>query len=226
MAKAGVATIADFVAMPTELVRKMLTVTGLRTHAELRGQACLTMASAPPDRKMLTVARSFSRVVIDKDELRQAVATYAEIAAGRLRASGLYAAGMQVFIETNEFSKDPQYVGNRTFGIETTFDTLALVGAALRALEVIWRPKFRYHKAGVILMDLYRPGEVSPSLLPSRDPVKSARLMTAMDAITDRHGRGAVRVATTASQSGWTMKRQRLSPRFTTSLDEILTASV
>jgi DNA polymerase V len=38
LAKLGVQSVADFVAMPTDEVRKNLTITGLRTHAELRGQ--------------------------------------------------------------------------------------------------------------------------------------------------------------------------------------------
>jgi DNA polymerase V len=221
--KLGAFSIAEFVALPSELVRKSMTVTGMRTQAELRGQACMTMASMPPPRKELAVTRSFGRAVTRKAELREAVATYAEIAGKRLRVAGLCAAGMQVFIETNEFApRDPQYNAQRSFGIETTSDTVALIGSALRATESMWRDGFKYAKAGVVLLDLYRPQAVPASLFPSREPTRSAALMRAMDAITDRHGRGAVRVASTAPEGGWNMKRQRLSPRYTTAADEML----
>lgn len=219
----GVVTVADFVAMPTEQVRKVLTVTGLRTHAELRGQACMVMASAPPPRKELAVTRSFGRAVMDYTELKQAVATYAEIAAKRLRAAGLVAAGMQIFVQTNEFAPhDPQYAAHRTFGIEASSDTHAIVGAAVRALEGLWRPTYRYAKAGVVLLDLYRPQQLPASLFPSRDPVRSAALMKAMDAITNRHGRAAVRIAASAPEGSWNMRRRRLSPRYTTAAEEML----
>ena len=110
LAKLGVETVADFVAMPTDEVRKNLTVTGLRTHAELRGQSCLQMAFAPPPKKMLAVTRSFGRVVTERAEMREVLATYAEIAGRRLRASGMVAAGMQVFLQTNPFTPLwPQY---------------------------------------------------------------------------------------------------------------------
>lgn len=225
--KLGAFSIAEFVALPSELVRKSMTVTGMRTQAELRGQACLTMASAPPPRKELAVTRSFGRPVTSKAELRQAVATYAEIAGKRLRVAGLCAAGMQVFVETNEFAPhDPQYNAQRTFGIETTSDTVALIGSALRALETMWRDDFKYAKAGVVLLDLYRPQQVPDSLFPSREPTRSAALMRAIDAITDRHGRGAVRVASTAPEGSWNMRRQKLSPRYTTAADEMLIAGV
>lgn len=110
LAKLGIETVADFVAMPSEQVRDNLTVTGMRTQAELRGQSCLQMSFAPPPKKMLAVTRSFGRPVTDRTEMRQAVATYAEIAGRRLRASGMVAAGMQVFLMTNRFKPLwPQY---------------------------------------------------------------------------------------------------------------------
>ncbi|OAI44322.1 DNA repair protein [Rhizomicrobium sp. SCGC AG-212-E05] len=222
-AKHGAFSVADFVALPTDEVRKLLTVTGLRTHAELKGQSCLSLSLVPPQKKMLACTRSFSRVVTTWEEIRQAIATYAEIAAKRLRQAGLYAAGMQVFLETNPFSpKDPQYSPKRTFGIEGASDTRTLIGAAVRAAERMWRPDFRYHKVGVVLLDLYRPQTVPPSLFPSRDPARSAALMRAMDAMTDRYGRGAVRIAATAPEGSWNMKRGRLSPRYTTAADEML----
>jgi DNA polymerase V len=222
-ANAGAFSVADFVALPTDEVRKLLTVTGLKTHAELRGQSCLPLSLAPPQKKMLACTRSFSRVVTTWEEIRQAIATYAEIAAKRLRQAGLYAAGMQVFLATNPFSpNEPQYSPKRTFGIEGASDTRALIGAAVRAAERMWRPNFRYHKVGVVLLDLYRPQTLPPSLFPSRDVDRSAALMRAMDAVTDRYGRGAVRIAATAPKGSWNMKRRRLSPRYTTAADEML----
>jgi DNA polymerase V len=224
-AKLGAFSVADFVALPVDLVRKSMTVVGLRTQAELRGQSCLTMAFAPPPKKMLAVTRSFGRAVTTYDELREAVATYAEIAGKRLRANGLCAAGMQVFIQTNEFAPiDPQYTPCRTFAIEATADSRSLLGSALRALSGMWRPGYRYAKAGIVLLDLY-PAQVLPtSMFPARDPAKSTVLMRTIDLIADRHGRGAIRIASTAPEGSWNMRRRKLSPRYTTAADEMLRA--
>lgn len=225
--KLGAFSIADFIALPTDEVRKVMTVVGLRTHAELKGQSCLQLSLVPPQKKTLACTRSFSRVVTTWVEIRQAVATYAETAARRLRQAGLHAAGMQVFLQTNPFSpRDPQYSPQRTFGIEGGSDSRALITAALRAAERMWKPDFRYHKVGVILLDLYPPQAVPPSLFPSRDPKRSAALMKAMDTLGDRYGRGAVRIAATAPEGGWNMKRSRLSPRYTTAADEMLIVGV
>ncbi len=223
LAKLGVESVADFVAMPPDQVRDILTVTGMRTQAELRGQSCLQMAFAPPPKKMLAVTRSFGRTITDRAEMRQAVATYAEIAGRRLRASGMVAAGMQVFLMTNRFNLMwPQYCPSQTFAIEATADTIALIGSATRAMERMWRDGFRYVKAGIVLLDLHTPNGYPESLFPTRDPKRSAILMRTLDTLTDRHGRGAVRIASTAPEGGWNMKRQKLSPRYTTCADEML----
>jgi len=223
LAKLGVETVADFVAMQPDEVRKNLTVTGLRTHAELRGQPCLMMAFAPPPKKMLAVTRSFGRTITDKEEMRQALATYAEIAGRRLRASGMVAAGMQVFLMTNRFKPMwPQYNPQQTFAIEATSDTRALIGSALRSLDRMWADGFRYIKTAITLLDLHRPAALPDSMFPTRDPKRSAILMKTIDALTDRHGRGAIRIASTAPEGSWTMRRQKLSPRYTTCADEML----
>jgi DNA polymerase V len=86
----------------------------------------------------------------------------------------------------------------------------------------MWRPGYRYAKAGVVLLDLYPAQALPASMFPTRDPAKSAVLMRTIDALTDRHGRGAIRIASTAPEGSWNMRRRRLSPRYTTAVDEML----
>ena len=60
-------------------------------------------------------------------------------------------------------------------------------------LGAIWRPGFRYSKAGIMLAELV-PAMVAPrQLFPTRDPATSARLMGAMDAVNAQFGRGTLR---------------------------------
>ncbi len=128
---------------------------------------------------------------------------------------------------TNRFKPAfPQYHPQQTFAIEATADTMALIGSATRSVDRMWRDGFRYVKAGIVLLDLHPPSAFPPSMFPTRDPKRSAVIMRMMDALTDRHGRGAVRIASTAPEGGWSMKRQRLSPRYTTNADEMLQASI
>ncbi len=132
---------------------------------------------------------------------------------------------MQVFVRTNEFNKDPKYFNQATFDIEPTSDTIARIKDALRAGRRLWRPGFRYAKAGVVLLDLARKTERPADLFPSVDGERRGRLMSAMDSVNLRYGSRTLRPACAGLSQGWSMKRQKLSPRYTTSFHEILSAA-
>lgn len=223
--KLGVHTLSDFVALDPDLVRDMLTVTGQRTHAELRGISCMPFTDAPSSRKSIACTRSFGRAITEYDEMREAVATYASRAAEKMRRFGLKAGAMQVFMRTNEFNNDPKYSNSVTFEVEPTADSFALIGSATRAAHSLWRNGFRYFKAGIILLDLYQSNELPVTdLFASRDPEKSKALMTALDSINGRFGRESVRPGGLRKRSGgWAMKRGNLSPCYTTRISDILT---
>jgi DNA polymerase V len=218
----GIESVADFVALPNDEVRELLTVVGARTHAELMGTLCFPFAVAPSTRKSLAVTRSFGRPVTNWIEMEQAIASYATRAAEKLRRHKLVASAMQVFVRTNEFNSDPRYSNQATFEVEPSADTLQLIADALRAGKRLWRDGFRYAKAGVVLLDLKPRDDLPQTLFPSRDPEVSARLMAALDAVNIRYGRRTLAPAIAGVQQGWSMRRQRLSPRYTTHLDEVL----
>jgi DNA polymerase V len=46
--------------------------------------------------------------------------------------------------------------------------------------------------------------------------------MHAADAISRRHGRHTVRPLSLGAERGWDMRRQKVSPRYTTRIDEVL----
>ena len=125
--KRGVNSVADFLAVPKEEIRGLMTVVGARTHAELNGISCIPFSETPATRKSLAVTRSFGRAVTDWPEMEQAIASYATRAGEKLRRHGLIASAMQVFVRTNEFNHDPKYANQSTFGIEPTMDTLMLI---------------------------------------------------------------------------------------------------
>ena len=223
LANLGAYSVADFIALPSEVVRDALTVTGQRTHAELRGISCHVFGALPGARKSIASTRSFGEAVIEWNDMREAVATYASRAGEKLRRHGLKAGEMQVFMRTNEFNADPKYYNSTTFELEPTADSRDLIVAATRAAARLWRGGYRYFKAGVILIDLYTPQELPVSnLFASRDPERSKALMTAMDAINGRFGRETVSAGGLVHRPRWAMKRRNLSPCYTTRLSDLL----
>lgn len=220
----GLQTVADLAAFDVKQGREVLTVTGARVIMELQGESCLPLSLLSPQRKGLAVTRTFGEYVTEWDELKESVSTFASRAGEKLREHGLLACSMTVFIQTNRFIVGEFYSNAATFGLEPTQDTFALIRDALRGCRSIFRPGYRYWKAGVMLNDLIDATTAPAQMFPSRDPVKSARLMATMDGINGRFGRGMIRPAVSGIERRWKAKAEHVSPRYTTRLGEMVTA--
>ena len=218
----GVVTALDLARMPDAWARRHLTVVGARTAAELRGISCLPLELAPPTRKTIVRSRSFSRPVETLEEMERAVATYVQRAAEKARRFGLAPAGLSVFVTTRHFGPGPHYERSVSARLpQPSAFTPDLVAAAKELLHRIWRPGFRYKKAGVTLLDLAPERPEQANLFVPSDPRKRA-LMAAVDAVNGLYGAGSVGVAGAAAGMGrqtedWQMAQQRRSPAYTTS---------
>ena len=208
-------------------VRKRMGIVGLRTVHELRGIACHDLDTQPDPKQTTCCSRSFGRAISEKQDLHSAVITFAERAAGKVRAADQVAAALQVFVSTDRFNKAaPQYGSAATvrFALPTS-DALHIVRAASRALERVWRGGFAYRKAGVLLLDLSSAQDQPRTLFDPR-PAQKDHLMQAVDAINRRHGRGAIALgqAPKSRPPAWAMRQDMLSARFTTRWSDLVTA--
>lgn len=93
----------------------------------------------------------------------------------------------------------------------TTNDTLLLTRAAIDAMERIYQPGCRYSKAEVLLLDLRQPGEFTDDLFALSQPATCDRLMSALDEINGRYGRGTVRSGSVPRAPDWGMRREMMS---------------
>jgi DNA polymerase V len=204
-------------------VRRRMTVVGARLVEELRGVSCLPLEKCPQGRKSVTCSRSFGVRVESPDELREAVAVYMTKAAERLRRSRLAAGVVTVFINTSRFDPGAQYSNSATFELAYSTDsTQELLAWALKGLEQIYRPGYRYKKAGVMLNRLSPAGQLSMRLFGDERFEKSRRVMKAVDEINARHGRGTIRFGAAPAKGRWETKFLRRSRCYTTRLDEVL----
>ncbi len=221
----GIRTALAFRELPRDFVKKRMTVQGLHTLLELRGQPCIDLEHAPPPARTLMSSRSFGRAVTSLDELAEAVAEYAARAAARLRARGLFASGVQTYVQTYA-GKDgrPPYANAACAAPRAaTAHTGELIAAARQALETIFRPGHRYKKAGVILLGLEPAGRRQLSLLdaPPEEDARGKRLMAALDAVNAKWGHGALAPAACGIDKPWAMRQASRSPRYTTVWDEL-----
>jgi len=158
------------------------------------------------------------------DELREAVASYLSRAAEKLRAQGSVSAAVQVYIQTNRFKEsDLQYSEGLLVPLpEPTDDTRLLTQAAILGLGQIFRPGYKYKKAGIMLTLISDEAKRQDTLFD--DPLQRAqseKLMAAMDAINAQFGRDTVRAGANGTEKRWAMRSENRSPRFTTRWDEL-----
>ena len=207
-----------------QFIRERFSVVMQRMVMELRGVPCIAFEDVTPDRKSVMASRSFGRPVTTYEELREAVSTYTSRAAEKIRRQHLTANHMAVFLETNRFKPgDPQYFATKSIRLPVpTSDTGRLLKGASAALMAIYKKGFRYKKAGVILLDLKKAADNQGDLWVRPDTPGSQHLMKAMDSLNARYGRGTVVYASAGHSRAWRLRSDFVSPRYTTSWDELL----
>ena len=225
----GVHNVLGLAQLDPATVRRRWSVTVERTVRELQGTPCIALEEVAPDKQEIATTRSFGHPVMDLNGLREAITEFATRAAQKLRGQHSTCPQVMCFIRTSPFRPDKQYGRSVIVPLlRPSADTRALVFAALSGLEAIYRPGYRYAKAGVILLDLQADTLVQGELdlpMPTVTPRRNAQqLMAAIDGLNDRYGRGTVHLAS-AGLSGerrlWSMKQERRTPRYTTRWDEI-----
>ncbi|KPK28607.1 MAG: SOS mutagenesis and repair protein UmuC [Desulfobacterales bacterium SG8_35_2] len=204
-------------------IRQQLTVTGLRTAMELRGIPCITLDKAGPAKKSICTSRSFGQPVHTLEDLQEAVATYTAQAAYKLRNKCLRASVIDVFIRTNSFKKnEPQYCSRKTFTLSApSSHTATLIKIALASLKAIYRPGYRYQKAGVLLNGLVPENREQLCLFQTPVPGGETSLMNAVDKINRRWGRDTIQSAAAGLDKDWHFRQMKKSPAYTTSWLEL-----
>jgi DNA polymerase V len=227
----GVRTVLDLARLDAAAVRRRWSVIVERTVRELQGQPCIALDDAPAPRKEVSCTRAFGDPVSTLPPLVEAVSEYASRAAFKLREDGSHAAQVLTFIHTNPFRNwERQYSRSVTMPLRRpTADTAPIVQAALRGLHQVFQEGFKFHKAGVILLDL-QPQSVQQGELALEEeaPPRQGRLAAAMDRINDRYGRGTLHPASAGvggTGRSWTMKQQWLTPQYTTNWAHLPTAT-
>ena len=222
----GVNNGADLAALDYGWVRRHFSVVQARMVRELNGEPCLTLELQSPPRQQIIHSRSFGQPVVSLPPLRQAVNDYAARAAEKMRAEGLLAGRVGVWLRTAPMGK-PQQLWPDALSSELTqasADTRELARLAVQLLARLWKPGLRYGKVGVMLTDL-RPAEhAQGGLFEANQTQQGQALMAVMDTI-NRSGKGRVWLAGRGVKAGkecvWSMRRAYLSPAYTTRLSDL-----
>ncbi|WBM71920.1 Y-family DNA polymerase [Buttiauxella sp. WJP83] len=221
----GIKTTLQLADTDTRFIRKHFSVVLERTVRELRGESCLGFEEFVPTKQEIICSRSFGERLTEYEHMRQAVCSYAVRAAEKLRAEHQYCRHISVFVKTSPFCVNEPYYGNQAMVklLAPTQDSRDIISAAMRCLCAIWRDGHHYQKAGVMLGDFFSQGVAQLNLFDENPPrLNSEALMQAMDGINKKRGKGTLYFAGQGIQQPWQMKREMLSPRYTTRFSDLL----
>lgn len=216
----GITTALQLADADPSTLRKQFSVVLERTVRELNGIACLPWEDVPQPKKQIMCSRSFGSPLKALSDLEEAVAQFAIRATEKLRKGEQYAGALMVFFRTNSFRTDlPQYSNSASVRLITpTQDLRVIVQQVLSVLRLMYRPGYDYAKAGVMLSDLVNEETIQEDLFVSSSPdqdARAARLMSVMDEINQK-SRTKLRSARQAGPAAYAMRREHLSPAYTT----------
>lgn len=219
----SIKTAADFVSLDDAYVKKSLTINGLRTLWELRGrQAVFWEDGGPPPKQGIMCSRGFGKLVESLDELLEAGAEYAHTAVEKLRKQNSSCRIIQTYITTNRFrEQDPQYSNfcRRVLNHPTAY-TPDIVREVQNQIRHLYKAGFKYKKVAVYLTAIEAAGKEQTELFYQPDPRKN-QIMKAVERINSRNGYRAIYCSPKQAGHGWSMRRELLSPRYTTEILEV-----
>ena len=196
-----------------------------KTARELAGTPCLELGEAEPPKQEICCSRMFGKRLTSIEPIREAVATYTQRAAEKLRAQHSLCKKIRVSIRTGMFNPEEAKYANGAL-VELPYptnDVRLMTKAATEAVNRLFRPGFKYSKAEVLLMDLRQPGEFTDDLFASTQPLAAEKVMSVLDEINGRWGRGTLRTGGVPSDPDWVMRRDLMSQSYTTRLDQLWT---
>lgn len=226
----GIKTAWDLTQKNESWIRRFLTVTGVRTWKELRGESCISIEEVP-HKKSICTSRSFAEQGLNRlADVEEAIANFAAQCARKLRGQHTVCNSITIFAHTSRFREDlPQSYIYRTVNLPVpTNDHQELVSMAVKMLRGDWKEGdgYYYKKAGVIVWGICRDNAIQGNLFDTVNREKQAALAKAIDAINRKNGYNKIRVAVQGNEKGWQLKREYISKQYTTNLDDVIVLKV
>jgi DNA polymerase V len=222
----GIRTAREFRDAGTGRFKKKMGINGVRIQKELQGESCYDLEADAPEKKTISVSRSFKAPVTDFESLAEAVSTYIARGGEKLRAQGSHAEAMTVYVTTSRFKPGSFYYNSDTICFPAALNhTSALLAHGRAALKRIFRKGRAYTKAGVIFSHLTVNGIYQQDLFDTSDRYRPDRVMEAVDLINHQMGANTVTYPATGTgrDRSWETAFNHRSPAYTTDWNQLLT---
>ncbi len=222
----GVKTAWDLTQKTESWVQRMLTITGVRTWRELRGESCICIDELPHKQSICT-SRSFpDGGLTNRADVEEALANFAARCSSKMRKENTVCKAISIFAYTNRFRPDlpTDYIYQTYYPLVPTSDLNEIVGYVVDMLRSAWKGdgKFNYKKAGVLVWNIVDSSPIQGNLFDTFDREKQAQLSRAIDEINLKNGHNAIRMAVQGYSKKWHLKCEYISKQYTTNIDDII----
>jgi len=221
----GINTAYDFIQLNEEWVLEKMTIMGLRMQRELKGDPCFGIDAYPSRKKNIRTSRSFGVKVKSLQTIQESIIAHAARCAEKLRIENSCARYVSVILRTNPFSKSQDYYcGYKSINLDIpTNDSMEIISAAKILLGSIYKEGLIYTKSGVIVGDNVPADQVQLNLFYSEQgKEKRKNLYKSVDFINQTMGRDKIQLLGQGIEKKWKLKRENLSPCYTTRWTDLL----
>ncbi|RKS87558.1 DNA polymerase V [Orbus hercynius] len=225
----GIHTAWDLRQANAKQIRRQFSVVLERTVLELQGTPCIELDDLTTPKQNIMTSRSFGQLTDKLFDLQEAIRVHASRGAEKLRHQHSVASAVLVFLKTNRFRAQlTQYHPSIVMPLPSpSDDSRLIIQAAQKGLLAIYKKNFLFMKAGVMLVDLKaKNSDIQFDLFTrsqgTQQIAKKDKLMQTLDAINQKMGKNTVQLGGVRKQAPWQIKRELLSPRYTTRWNELL----
>ena len=214
----------DFTQLDSEMVRKKFSIVGWRLQQDLLGKPTMKLDDEK-DKKAIATTRSFEELYDKFDDVKERVSTFAVNCAEKLRKQKSSCHMIIVLLSSNRFiDGKEQFRASKTVILsQPTSSSLVISQAAIEGLKAIFKPGIKYKKAGVIVTGLVPEDNFQLDLFTKEDP-KHKPLMSAIDHINKKYKSNSIKLGNQDLNRTWKMKQERLTPKYTTNINDIIVA--
>ena len=218
----GCHTAYDFIQLDDDWVRSHFSIVEWRLKKDLEGIPTLEL-DGRTTKKSIATTRSFEHAYSDIEDIKERIATFASNCAEKLRAQQSSCHMMIVMLRGSKYSKNSaQFRKSKTVLLPyPTNSTLTITKAAVEAMKQLFEAGLSYKKAGVIVTGLVPSDNHQLNLFVKENP-KHKPLMSAIDQLNKKFKTAKVKIANQDLERTWKMRQDRLSPKYTTNINDII----
>ncbi|MCK8479169.1 Y-family DNA polymerase [Psychroserpens algicola] len=212
----------DFTQLSDDWVRKTFSITEWKLKKDLEGHSKILL-DEPKNKRAIATTRSFEYTYSDIDNIEERISTFATSCAEKLRKQGSSCYMVIVLLSSDKHKKDlEQHRASKSVSLSyPTNSSLIISNCAVNAVKSIFKTGIKYKRAGVIVTGLVQTSNHQLHLFDAENP-KHQPLMQSIDHLNSKYKSHKIKLGNQDLKRTWKMRQERLSPRYTTNINDII----